>query len=55
MWFSEYEGITQRTALIHFNTGITELEYFGKGKSFFFKKNVIRFSLFFFSEPKTTS
>ncbi|GKY95271.1 hypothetical protein MPSEU_000489300 [Mayamaea pseudoterrestris] len=28
----ETEGIPHRSAFVHFNTGITELEYFGKGR-----------------------
>ncbi len=29
---TEHFGVPHRTAITHFNTGITELEYFGKGK-----------------------
>ena len=28
----ENDGIPHRSAFVHFNTGITELEYFGRGK-----------------------
>jgi len=29
---SENEGVPHRSAIVHYNTGITELEYFGKGE-----------------------
>jgi broad specificity phosphatase PhoE len=32
---TEHFGVPHRTAITHFNTGITELEYFGKGKRVF--------------------
>jgi len=30
--YVENEGVPHRSAFVHFNTGITELEYFGKGR-----------------------
>lgn len=37
----EYEGIPHRTAMIHYNTGITEVEYFGKGEFYQCKQAAI--------------
>jgi len=35
----ENEGIPHRSAFVHFNTGITELEYFGKGRFLIMSQN----------------
>ncbi|KAL7535155.1 hypothetical protein ACHAWF_005070 [Thalassiosira exigua] len=35
----EKEGITHRSAFVHFNTGITELEYFGHGRFLIMSQN----------------
>jgi len=35
----ENEGIPHRSAFVHFNTGITELEYFGKGRFLLMSSN----------------
>lgn len=35
----ENEGVPHRSAFVHFNTGITELEYFGKGRFLLMSSN----------------
>lgn len=37
----EKEGVTHRSAFVHFNTGITELEYFGKGRFLIMQHNSV--------------